>query len=160
VSAVGEALVAAARVREGDEVLDVESGEAGPALAALAAGATVVAVDRDPELVARARGREPGVEWLAGAPESLEFEDERFDCVLSAFGVMAAERPAVAAGELARVCTLGGRIAIAAWAGASAWGDQDALRDLWAPRGVRVDVARTERTELGAYLLSVGTKTG
>jgi hypothetical protein len=81
--------------------------------------------------------------------------------------VVVAARPAVAAGELARVTTLGGRIALATWpqdaiplelAGrvAPEWTSEEGLRALFAPRGVRLDIRRAEQ----GYLLVVGEKTG
>jgi SAM-dependent methyltransferase len=159
-----DALVALAGVREGMEVLDAACGTGNAAVAAAAAGATAVGVDLAPELIGLAREREPEIDWLVGDVEALEFEDERFDRVLSVFGAMYAPRPAVAAGELARVCTLGGRIALTAWTPDSAmaafgravaaylparpaaveWGDEEVVRELFAPRGVQVDLARRD----------------
>jgi ubiquinone/menaquinone biosynthesis C-methylase UbiE len=149
----GQALVALAGVRAGMEVLDAPCGAGDAAVAAAELGATVVAVDPRPEVVERARRRDRRVDWLVGDVEALEFEDDRFDRVLSIFGVTAASRPAVVAGELARVCTPGGRIALTARAE-----DEAAVRELFAPRGVHVDLARPAPD--GAYLAVVATKTG
>jgi SAM-dependent methyltransferase len=55
------------------------------------------------------------VEWIEGDAEDLPFEDDRFDRVLSVFGVQFAPRHEVVAGELARVCRPGGRIGLVNW---------------------------------------------
>jgi SAM-dependent methyltransferase len=47
---------------------------------------------------------------LGCARLAVAFEDERFDRVLSAFGVQFAPRHEIVAQELARVCRPGGRI--------------------------------------------------
>ncbi len=166
----GEALVASLGRLDGVEVLDVATGTGNVALAAARAGARVVGVDLTPELlaVARRRAADEGLELdlLVGDAESLEFEEDRFDAVASAFGVIFAPRPAVAAGELARVCTPGGRIALTAWpedgiaAGMSRavarhvpdadprrtvppdWSTPEAIAALFAPRGVELRVRR------------------
>jgi SAM-dependent methyltransferase len=113
------ALVEAAGVQAGMEVLDVATGTGNAALAAAARGARVVGVDLTEELiaVARRRARDEGLaaDFLIGDAEDLEFEDGRFDGVLSSFGAIFAPRPPVAVGELARVCSLGGTVAVASW---------------------------------------------
>jgi SAM-dependent methyltransferase len=168
---VADLVVARAGVGAGMEVLDVACGTGNAAIAAAAAGATVVGADSSPELLAVARARSGAVDWVERDMEDLALEDDRFDRVLSVFGAMYATRPAVVAGELERVCAPGGRIALAAWtpdsamsrAGAAAgpylppppgdgppsrWSDEAFLRELFEPRGVRVACTR-ETLELG-----------
>jgi SAM-dependent methyltransferase len=55
------------------------------------------------------------IKYLLGDAESLPFEDESFDAIVSTCGVMFASRPDAAARELARVCRPGGRIALTTW---------------------------------------------
>jgi len=55
------------------------------------------------------------VDWIEGDAEDLPFEDETFDCVLSAFGIQFAPRHEIVAQELARVCRPGGRIGLLNW---------------------------------------------
>ena len=55
------------------------------------------------------------VDWIVGDAQSLPFEDDSFDRVISIFGHMFAPDHAAAGSELKRVCRPGGRIAIACW---------------------------------------------
>ena len=107
------------RVHPGDEVLDVATGTGNIALPAAAAGANVIGLDITPELLetARVRASEQGVEvdWIEGDAEDLPFDDERFDVVLSVFGVQFAPRHEVVAKELARVTRPGGQIGLINW---------------------------------------------
>jgi len=167
-----EAIVHALGPLDGVELLDVATGTGNLALLAAQAGADhVVGVDLTPELleVARARADEAGldqVEFIEGDAEALEFEEDRFDVVTSCFGVIFAPRPAVAAGELARVLTPGGRLALATWPGDSVpalmgalvgrrmpqgdgpppppahWATPEALHDLFDARGVELSIQR------------------
>jgi SAM-dependent methyltransferase len=171
-----EALVAALSPLAGLELLDVATGTGNVALAAARAGARVVGVDLTPELLeeARRRARDEGLEvdFLEGDAEALEFEEDRFDRVTSTFGVIFAPRPAVAAGELARVTTPGGVIGLTTWpldgvaarmraelaplagvqepvgpsGGPPPWSTEEGIRELFAPRGVEVTVER--RTDM------------
>jgi SAM-dependent methyltransferase len=112
-------LLARVEVTPGQEVLDVATGTGNIAIRAAAAGAQVVGLDLAPELfgTARRRASEHGVvvDWVEGDAEDLRFEDERFDRVLSAFGVQFAPRHEIVAQELARVCRPGGRIGLVNW---------------------------------------------
>src|SRR5215218_10080531 len=112
-------LLARVRVAPGEEVLDVATGTGNIAIRAAAAGAQVVGLDLTPELFGTARRRADqwrvAVDWVEGDAEELPFEDGRFDCVLSAFGVQFAPRHEIAARELARVCRPGGRIGLVNW---------------------------------------------
>jgi SAM-dependent methyltransferase len=157
------------------DVLDIATGTGNTALRAARRGARVTGIDLTPELLAVARDTADAegldVDFLEGDAESLEFEEDRFDQVLSTFGVIFAPRPAVAAGELARVCAPGGAIGVTAWpidslaaairlramehlaprpdAGpppTASWATEDGVRELFAGRGVEVTVVR--RTDL------------
>jgi len=112
-------LLAAVETRPGEEVLDVATGTGNIAIRVAAAGAQVVGLDLAPELFATAwrRADEWGVavDWVEGDAEDLPFDDESFDCVLSAFGVQFAPRHQVVADELVRVCRPGGRIGLVNW---------------------------------------------
>ena len=112
-------LLAHAEVAPGHEVLDVATGTGNIAIRTAAAGARTIGLDLTPELFETARRRavehDVAVEWIEGDAEALPFEDESFDRVLSAFGVMFAPRHRVVAGELARVCRPGGRIVLVSW---------------------------------------------
>ena len=119
VPTLGSILVEACRVSRGDRVLDVAAGSGNAALAAAERGATVVASDLTPEMfeVGRARAASLGVEvdWREADAESLPFEDDSFDVVLSSIGVMFAPHHQAAADEMVRVCRPGGRIGLLCW---------------------------------------------
>ena len=87
----------ACAVSAGQEVLDVAAGDGNFALACAREGASVVASDFAPGMVARGRARseEEGcsIEWVEADAEELPFEDGRFDCAGSVFGMMIAPRP-------------------------------------------------------------------
>ncbi|MFN0061266.1 MAG: class I SAM-dependent methyltransferase [Myxococcaceae bacterium] len=112
-------LVAFARVKPGQTVLDVGCGTGVVAITAARQGARVVGLDLTPELLESARdnaklaGAE--VEWVEGDAESLPFEAARFDVVLSQFGHMFAPRPEVAVSEMLRVLKPGGTLAFSTW---------------------------------------------
>jgi len=112
-------LLARVEVAPGHEVLDVAAGTGNVAIPAAAAGAHVVGLDLTPELFATARRRAEqqgvAVDWVEGDAEELPFEDDRFDRVLSVFGVQFAPRHEVVARELGRVCRPGGRIGVVNW---------------------------------------------
>ena len=167
-SETAKTLLERAAVEPGMELLDVATGTGNVALpAAQEAGARVTALDPLPELldVARERGADAGVEidWVQGDPQELPFEDERFDRVLSAFGVTFAPDPRRAADELTRVCRPGGAIGICGWTdegtggrvlravgsrvgapteGAVLWGSEERLRDLLGGRAREIQVER------------------
>ncbi|MGH3674791.1 MAG: class I SAM-dependent methyltransferase [Mycobacterium sp.] len=119
VSSIGDVLVPTAGIEPGVEVLDVACGTGNATIPAAKLGARVTGVDLSPGLVAiaRERGAEAGVDvsWLEGDAQSLPFEDDTFDRVISAIGHMFAPDHQRSAGELRRVCRPDGRIAIACW---------------------------------------------
>jgi SAM-dependent methyltransferase len=159
-----------AAIAPGQEVLDVATGTGNAAIRAAAAGAQVVGLDLTPELLqtARRRGEQHGVvvEWVAGDAEDLPYDDDRFDRVLSIFGVQFAPRHAVVAQELVRVCRPGGRIVIVNWTPRGQigellkiigrymppppdyasppplWGSEDHVRELFAGHPVELGFAR------------------
>jgi SAM-dependent methyltransferase len=116
---VGGDLVDRVGVGEGERVLDVACGTGNAAIPAAQRGAAVTGLDLTPELLEQGRRRADRegvtIDWVEGDAEALPFEDGSFDVVLSTFGCMFAPRHQVAAAEIARVLTSGGRIGIAAW---------------------------------------------
>lgn len=118
-SATGDDLVRHLGTGAGERVLDVACGAGNVALAAARAGATVTGLDFAPYLLAQARTRAASeglaIRFDEGDAEALPYADGAFDLVTSAFGVMFAPRPELAAAELLRVCRPGGRIALLNW---------------------------------------------
>ena len=175
---VGQRLVDAAGVADGERVLDVAAGTGNAAVEAAKRGARVTASDLTPELLDAGRRRPDAagldLEWVEADAEHLPFDDGEFDVVMSAIGVMFAPHHAAAADELVRVCRPGGRIALLSWTpegligdlfrtmkpyapppppGASPpplWGSEDHLRELFGDR-VRFDVLEREPLRITAF---------
>lgn len=112
-------LIAHARVRAGQHVLDVACGTGVVAVTAARLGARVTGLDFTPELLERARENSTlagvGIDWHEGDAEQLPFEDGVFDTVLSQFGHIFAPRPEVALSQMMRVLKPGGTLAFSSW---------------------------------------------
>jgi SAM-dependent methyltransferase len=104
----------------GERLADLACGTGNAALLAAARGATVTGVDGAPRLieVARERAVRAGLpaEFLVGDFHELPLPDGAFDVVLSVFGLIFADDPARAFGEVLRLMAPGGRAYLAAWA--------------------------------------------
>ena len=114
-----EQLLAVARPRSGERVLDVGTGTgivARRAVPHVGPSGTVTGLDASPAMlgVARAMADEEGrsIVWSEGQAEALPFPDERFDLVLSQFALMFFTDTAAALAEMRRVLIPGGRVAI------------------------------------------------
>ena len=99
-------------VRRGDEVLDACCGTGDLAIAAAREGGRVTGLDFSEEMLARARRKAPGIEWVHGDLLELPFPDERFDAATVGFGVRNVEDLERALAELRRVLRSGGRLAV------------------------------------------------
>jgi len=112
----GETMSACAGIEAGQRVLDVACGTGAlTRAAARRSGPTgsVVGLDASEEMLAVARVQLPSVEWLLGRAEALPFADASFDRVVSQFGLMFFEDPALALAEMRRVLRREGRLAVA-----------------------------------------------
>ena len=111
--------VARIGLKPGDVVLDVACGTGNTAFPAARAGANVTGIDIAPNLIEQAIARSNGLgvdaEFDVGDAESMPYDDQSFDVVLTMFGAMFTPRPDITAAELTRVCRTGGVIVMANW---------------------------------------------
>jgi ubiquinone/menaquinone biosynthesis C-methylase UbiE len=108
----------AAAIAPGQDVLDVACGTgvlAREAALRVRPGGTVTGLDRNDGMLAVARRKAPEIEWRHGQAEALPFADDRFDAVVSQFGLMFFEDRVLALAEMWRVLKPGGRLAVAVW---------------------------------------------
>lgn len=116
---LGPVLVEACGIKPGMRVLDVAAGTGNASIPAAQEGADVTASDLTPELfdAGRKRAEAAGVElgWVEADAESLPFEDESYDVVMSSIGAMFAPHHQEVADELVRVCRPGGTIGMLNW---------------------------------------------
>lgn len=111
-------VAAAADIRPGDHVLDVACGTGVAARAAaerVGAAGSVVGLDVNDGMLSVAQRKAPHIEWRLGRAESLPFDDESFDAVVSQFGFMFFEDRRAAVREMVRVLRPGRRFAVAVW---------------------------------------------
>jgi SAM-dependent methyltransferase len=153
----GEAVVVAAGVEPGMEVLDVACGTGNATLPAAKTGARTTGLDFAPGLleIARERAADAMVEidFIEGDAQAMPFEDGSFDRVVSTFGHMFAPDHRRTADEMKRVLKPGGVIAVACWMPEGAigrmfrvtadllppppgpppglWGTEDHVREMW-----------------------------
>jgi demethylmenaquinone methyltransferase/2-methoxy-6-polyprenyl-1,4-benzoquinol methylase len=103
---------AAAVVRPGDRVLDVCCGTGDLAIAAAKAGGKVTGLDFSEPMLARAREKNPDIDWVSGDALGLPFPDGSFDAATVGFGVRNLDDLERGLAELRRVLKPGGRVAI------------------------------------------------
>ena len=123
--APGEQSLSAAALRlvglsAGETFLDVAAGPGGLGLAAARQGATVLATDWAPQMVAQfeSRARSEGLTNVHARvmdAHALDLEDDRFDVTGSQFGVMLVPDQALALREMVRVTKPGGRVLLIAY---------------------------------------------
>jgi ubiquinone/menaquinone biosynthesis C-methylase UbiE len=110
-----DALLDAADVRAGMQVLDVATGAGYVAGAAERRGADAVGIDFSAAQVALARSRFPDVRFEQADAQALPFERDTFDAVVNAFGLCHLSEPERALREAFRVLKRGGRVAFTVW---------------------------------------------
>src|ERR1700675_757230 len=120
---VTQALVEDAQIGSGREVLDVAAGPGEPALSLAALTGSegkVFGIDPVPEMVEAARRAADylglrNAQFDAGFADHLPFPDDKFDAVVSRFGVMFFPAPVDGVREMLRVLKPGRKLALAAW---------------------------------------------
>ncbi len=75
----------------------------------------VTGIDASPGMLAVAEQLAPEVEWRQGLAESLPFDGDSFDTVVSQFGLMFFQDRVGCLREMIRVLVPGGRLAVAVW---------------------------------------------
>jgi ubiquinone/menaquinone biosynthesis C-methylase UbiE len=115
-------LVRLCNISSGENILDVACGTGNTAITArmIVPGIKVTGIDFTSELLTQAKDQAilaevDDIKWKEENIESLSFEDEVFDAVLSSFGHMFAAHPQVAVKEMIRVTKPGGQIAFSTW---------------------------------------------
>ena len=115
----GELLAESVDFRPGSKILDVAAGNGNATLAFAKRWCDVLSTDYVDRFLdhGRARVETEGldVRFQVADAQSLPFDDDRFDGVVSTFGVMFAPDQPKAASELVRVCRPGGKIALTNW---------------------------------------------
>jgi ubiquinone/menaquinone biosynthesis C-methylase UbiE len=104
--------------KPGERVLDVACGTgvvARQAAARVGARGYVVGLDFNGDMLARARAREPAVEWREGNAMALPFAANAFDVAVCQQGLQFFPDSGTALREAHRVLIPGGRFAVAVW---------------------------------------------
>ena len=101
--------------RSGQRILDLAAGTGASSVSLARSGATVVAADFSPGMIAEGRRRHggiPNLSFVEADATALPFADDEFDAVTMSFGLRNVNEPRKALGELLRVTKPGGRLVI------------------------------------------------
>ena len=100
---------------QGMRLLDVCTGPAMLAKAAVERDAEVVGLDFSAEAIEIAKRNVPRAEFQQGDAQVLPFDDRSFDAVVCGYGVIHVPEPEKALSEMHRVLRPGGRLATSVW---------------------------------------------
>lgn len=115
-SAFIEALLDAARVEAGMQLLDLACGPGLVAGAAQGRGVVASGLDFSAAMIALARAAHPGIRFEESDAEAIPFAERSFDVVVSNFGIHHVPDPVRALSEARRVLRPDGRMALTSWA--------------------------------------------
>jgi demethylmenaquinone methyltransferase/2-methoxy-6-polyprenyl-1,4-benzoquinol methylase len=101
-----------AAVASGDEALDVATGTGDLAVELAARGARVIASDFSEEMLARARAKDPDIDWEWANAQDLPYETDRFAAATVGFGARNFSDLARGISEMTRVVRPGGKVVI------------------------------------------------
>lgn len=132
-------VIALTHPQPGEHVLDVACGTGvltRHAVETVGQQGRVVGLDLSPEMLAVARAVANGsdgalIEWREGDVSAMPFEDETFDIVCCAFGLMFFSDRMAAMQEMRRVLKPKGRITLAVWGAMHQCPGQVALKETW-----------------------------
>lgn len=105
-----KAMLNAATISRGTQLLDVGCGAGGASVLASELGAEVTGLDVAEGMIAYARMRLPSADFYIGDMANLPFADDSFDVVFAANSIQFPENRLAALQELARVCKPCGHI--------------------------------------------------
>ena len=115
-------LIEAGEIHEGDRVLDVACGTgivARRAASRVDTSGSIVGLDINEGMLAVAEETavdvQPSIEWRQADATDLPFPDEQFDVVCCQQALQFLDDPVAAVGEMRRVLTPGGRVALSVW---------------------------------------------
>lgn len=112
---VWEAMLDAAKVKQGTHFFDAGCGGGGTSVLAAQRGAHVSGLDASDALIAIAQERVPQGDFRVGDLEALPYGDEVFDAIIAALSVQYAADPIAALRQLRRVCNSSGLFVISTW---------------------------------------------
>lgn len=101
--------------RAGQRILDLAAGTGASSVALARSGATVVAADFSPGMIAEGKRRHGGIanlSFVQADATDLPFADGEFDAVTMSFGLRNVNDPKKALAELLRVTRPGGRLVV------------------------------------------------
>jgi len=109
------AVLDAAEVTSGKQMLDVCCGPGMIAAAAMERGAQATGIDFSAAAVKIANSNFPDADVREGDAQSLPFDDKTFDAVICGFGIIHVPNPHKVLSEMHRVLKTGGRVAVSIW---------------------------------------------
>jgi len=112
---VWEAMLDAAKVKQGTRFFDAGCGGGGTSVLAAQRGANVSGLDASDALIAIAQERVPQGDFRVGDLEALPYGEKVFDAIIAALSVQYASDPIAALRELRRVCSSSSLFVISTW---------------------------------------------